>query len=727
MVLPSSGPQFLVLATSVPLQQHAAVDRHQKVHLDLHLAEVPLHPLISVMSGSPPGEGVKHTMPTEVIETAVEQPNRQDTDLTSNSPRWARPALAVITLVATASYAWHLFDRGFTPYYSMVVRAMSTSWRAFFYGALDPAAATTTMDKLPGFLWPQALSARIFGFHAWALILPGIVEGLITLLVLHALVRRWAGPIPAIAAAGIFALTPITASLFGLSGDDGTLIMCLVLAAYACQRAIESGRLNWLLLAGGWVGVGFQVKMAQAWVVLPAFALAYLVAAPLRNRTKWAQLSLAGLLTLVVSCSWTLAVWLIPAGDRPYIDGTTNNDPFSMVFVYNGLARFGGLIADPTKLGSAPTTGGKIASLMTMGGGGAEGPGKLFSTTYASQIGWLYVLAAVSLVAGLWWRPRLRAGYLMFGGWLLITMLAFSAGAVAHTNYMAALAPPLAAICGAGVVQLVEMYRAGRQGWWLLPATVAVSTAWADYLISQYLSFQPWLLLVVTALGVAAVLVLISRRLPKFGVIAAVTAMLLAPATWAASVVDLRYAGTPLNAEAGPAQSDAQVARLRGADDMALLAELLASGANGDDQRFVLAALLGATDQLTPYQQALQGYLAAHRNGAKFLFATDLWTQASPYLLAKGDEVLTLGGFSQDTPYPTLPMFQRMVSSGQVRYVMFGSAEVSTKSEKQAAVDQINQWVRSTCHAVPESDYLGSAPATKQDELTAMHVFECTA
>ena len=53
---------------------------------------------------------------------------------------------------------------------------MSESWHDFIFGAFDPAG-TVTVDKLPGALWMQALSLRVFGFHIWALVLPQVIEG----------------------------------------------------------------------------------------------------------------------------------------------------------------------------------------------------------------------------------------------------------------------------------------------------------------------------------------------------------------------------------------------------------------------------------------------------------------------------------------------------------------------------------------------------------------------
>ncbi len=269
----------------------------------------------------------------------------------TGQPGWARPALLGIAALAAALYAWNITQAGLAPFYSVAVKSMSESWKAFFYGALDPNA-TVTIDKLAGSFLPQALSARIFGFHAWSVALPQVIEGVIAVLAMYRVVRRWAGAVPGLLAAAIFTLTPIAASMFGHSMEDGALTMCLVLAADAYQRAVSEGRLRSLLMAGVWVGLGFQAKMLQAWMVLPALAVGYLVAAPAPLRRRLAHLGAAAVVMLAVSLSWIALYTFTPAADRPYVDGSTNNSAIAMVFGYNGVERFG--ISFPGAVTSGP-------------------------------------------------------------------------------------------------------------------------------------------------------------------------------------------------------------------------------------------------------------------------------------------------------------------------------------------------------------------------------------
>ena len=504
-------------------------------------------------------------------------------------PPWARPALLAIAAVAALLYAWNIEQAGLAPFYSVAVKSMPVSWKAFIFGAFDPKA-TITIDKLAGSFLPQALSARIFGYSAWSLALPQVIEGVVSVLVMYRVVRRWAGVMPGLAAAGIFTLTPIAASMFGHSMEDGALTLCLILAADAYQRAVMEARLRSLVWAGVWVGIGFQAKMLEAWMVLPAFAVAYLVAAPAGLGRRLWQLGVAGVVMLAVSLSWIALYTFTPAADRPWVDGSTNNSAVAMVFGYNGLERFG--ISFPGAVTSGPgvTSGGAIGVLRFAGGGGsagADGGGsagaggggssfgtgwtKLLGSGYGPEIGWLYPLAVLALVCGLFWTRRakhsdqVRAGFVMWGVWLLTVGLVFSKmSVIPHTAYLAALAAlaaPLAALSAAAIVMFWRAYRVAGWRGWMLPCAVAVQLAWTLFLWRDYGGFLPWARDAVVVVGLIAVVVLVAARVSRraqarlatAGLAAAVAAVLAAPGAWAASVLDTTYGGTSLNASAGPA------------------------------------------------------------------------------------------------------------------------------------------------------------------------------
>jgi 4-amino-4-deoxy-L-arabinose transferase-like glycosyltransferase len=470
----------------------------------------------------------------------------------TDQPGWARPGLIAVAALAALIFTWGAFHTAVNNFYAADARSMSMSWKNLLYGAFDPAGSVT-IDKLWGFLWPQAVSIKIFGYHAWSLALPEAVEGVISVLVLYRLTRRWIGRSDvALLAAGLFTLTPIVAATFGHSGlEDNALTMCLILATDAFQRAVNRGRLRSLALCGFWVGMAFQTKMVQAWTVVPVFALVYLVCAPHPLLKRIWHTAVFGAVTAVASLWLMVIVTLTPAADRPFIDGSNGtNSIFNMVFVYNFTSRFGSLSSSGSS-GGAP--------------GGSDW-GKLFEASFGSQIGWLYPVAVVALVFGLikTWRARradgVRAGYLMWGGTLGITALAFSAGTIPHSQYMTVLAPGLAALSAAGIVGLLQAFRDSERIGWLLIVSIAGTVAWATKLSYENTVFLSWLPPLVIALGIASILLLLAYRVRRIGKVLAVgivlgtTAMVATPAAWALSTFDTSagYNGTSINAAAGP-------------------------------------------------------------------------------------------------------------------------------------------------------------------------------
>jgi 4-amino-4-deoxy-L-arabinose transferase-like glycosyltransferase len=311
--------------------------------------------------------------------------------VTGAGPALARRcALLLIAALAGLSYAWALTSDVLEPYYAAAVRSMSMSWHNFIYGAFDPAG-TVTLDKLPGAFWVQALAVRAFGFHTWVIVAPQAIEGVLTVLVLYRAVQRLAGPAAGLIAAGIVAVSPATVALNRDNISDSLMILFLVLAADAVSAALASGSQGRLVLAAVWTGLAFQAKMIEAWLVLPAFGLVYLVSAPGTAARRVRRLAVAGVVAGLVSLSWMTVVSLMPAAHRPYIDGSHDNSAYQQVFVYNGFGRFG----DHTPL---QLLAGQSLGLGTVPHTPATGPGRLLRGDLGRDTGWL--LPAALAAAG---------------------------------------------------------------------------------------------------------------------------------------------------------------------------------------------------------------------------------------------------------------------------------------------------------------------------------------
>jgi hypothetical protein len=183
-------------------------------------------------------------------------------------------------------------------YYSAAVQAGSQSWKAWFFGSFD-SSSFISVDKSPASLWVMGLSARLFGVNAWSILVPQALEGIAAVALLYAAIRRWFGPVAALMAGAVLALSPAAALMFRFNNPDALLVLFLVAGAYSLTRALESGSTKWLLLAFSFVGFGFLAKMLQALLVVPAFGAVYLFAGPPMLGKRVRQLALGAVAMLV--------------------------------------------------------------------------------------------------------------------------------------------------------------------------------------------------------------------------------------------------------------------------------------------------------------------------------------------------------------------------------------------------------------------------------------------
>ncbi len=608
----------------------------------------------------------------EIPRTAVRQadpPVRVSPPAPPLAPRTRRPTgpqliTAAIGLLAAVLYTWGLSRNGMAnSYYAAAVRAGSTSWKAFFFGSIDPGSFIT-VDKPPAALWVMDLSARLFGFSAWSMLLPQAAAGVASVLILHRLVRKWAGDAAAHLAALALALSPVALLMFRFNNPDAFLTLLCLGAAWAMWSALETGRTRFLLLCGVLLGVAFDTKMLQAFLVLPALALVYLWAGPPRLRKRLAQLLGAGVALFVAAGWWVAVVALWPAADRPYIGSTTNNSILSLVFGYNGFARILGTS------GGGPGGGGGGGGT---GFGGTPGIWRLFNTSLGGEIAWLLPLATIGLITGLWLTrrgertDRGRAGWLLWGGWFVVCAAVFSLSkGIFHPYYAIQLAPGVAALAGAGAMAL---WHAGRRSsWlsWLLPVAVLVTAGVAVGLLGRTPSYHPWLrpaisvAAVVAAVGLFAAFHLYRRLLLAVAAGVAVCSLLAGPSAYALTTISQPASGSiPVS---GPS-----------------------SGGGG--------GFGGGQGGSSNANAALISYLEAHRNGAEYLVAAFTSNASDSIIIASGQPVITIGGFNGADPAPTLAQFEKLVAEGKVRYALVDNSGGGGGGAPGGGGNAISQWV----------------------------------
>ena len=645
---------------------------------------------------------------------------------------WVRPAFIGVIALAAILYVWNLTVSGYAnTYYAMAAQAASQSWSAWFFGSLD-AANFITVDKPPLATMLLGLSVRLLGLNSWSILLPQALLGVATVALLFALVRRALGPAAAVIAALAAALTPAAVLMFRYDNPDALLTFLFMASAGAIQRALIDGRTRWLLLAALFVGLAFNTKFLQAYLVVPALGLAYFVAGPPRLRKRVGQLAVFGVASIAASAWWVAVMEWLPASARPYVGGSDTNSALELLLGYDGLGRIFGLSGGP---------GGGAG-----GFGGEPGIFRLFNAEFGGQVSWLLPLAAAGLVLGLWARrhaPRTdlaRSAYLLWGTWLAVHAIVFSLmSGIVHPYYTVAMAPAISALAGGGLVELWRLRGRFAWGGLLFGAAVLGTAAWGVALLWRTPEFVPGLGATAMALAVVAAVALAVpalRRSPRvslsFGAVAMV-ALLVGPAAYAADTIGTAYSGG--DPSAGPSVPGARVGPggpgLDGGDapgppgqgptGFPVPPPGTTGGANRTGGRPAApgaagspgaAGAPGATagigdgGERVNVDQALLDYLIANRAGATWLVAANGSGEAAGLQLASGIPVMAMGGFSGGDPAPTAQQLASLVDSGQLRFVLLGGRGAPGRGGPGfggaggGSGTSVNSWVMADCTLV---------------------------
>ena len=601
----------------------------------------------------------------------------------ARDPRWARPAL--IALLAATAVCWlvGLSRNGWAnAFYSAAVQAGTRSWKAALFGSFD-AGNSITVDKPPAALWPMELSARVFGVNSWSFLVPQVLLGVASVALLYVVVKKPFGPVAGLLAGLLLAVTPVATLMFRYNNPDALLMFVMIAAAWALLRALGDGRTRWLLLCGALLGLGFLTKQLQVMLVVPALALTYLLAGPGRWPARSAQL-LAGLAAMVVAAGWwVLLVSAVPAADRPYVGGSTDNSFLNLTVGYNGLSRLTG-----HRSGSSPVPSGQPGYPSTGHGfsfGSHAGPLRLFTGESAAQNLLAFARCAdlrgggpAVAAQGAAHRRPTRA--LRAVGRLAADRRRGTQRHVGDVSRLlhVVLAPAAAALVGAGVTELWARRRTTGTG--LLSAAIAALTAvWSWTLLGRTPQFAPPLRGVILLAGLAAAVGLLiglhrSRsRLAVAGAAVAAAAALAGPLAYSAQTVATAHTGGMVIA--GPRITDNPTAA---ADHSPWVGQPSVTEA----MTRLLAAAAGAYTWV------------AAANGAN---------AAAGYQLATGDPVMPIGGFSARDPSPTLGQFQRDVADKHIHYYIESRRPDTTGAHGEGSsqqpptatqADAIANWVK---------------------------------
>lgn len=381
----------------------------------------------------------------------------------ARNPSWHNnPHLICLGGIVALSFFMNFYLIGNTgfgnAYYAAAIRSMTQSFHNFFFVSFDPAGVVS-VDKPPVGMWVQAIFALIFGYHGWAMLLPQALAGAGSSLLMYILTTKYFGRLAGLVAALAFALTPAAVVASRNNTMDMQLVFVLLAATWYLFKAIEKEKWRFLFAAAVLIGVGFNVKMLQAYLILPAAAVTYLIFSQEKISRRIIGSIISLVIVLAVSLSWVLAVDFTPAENRPYVGSSTDNTVMELIIGHNGLERLygrggsnsranssrtrvtpdDGQLSDgntkktriddtnggqsskninvsknksmpQTRGGSnlgANTAGGRnngTASARSGGGGagnniGTAGPLRLWSSNLYGQISWLLVFAMIGILA----------------------------------------------------------------------------------------------------------------------------------------------------------------------------------------------------------------------------------------------------------------------------------------------------------------------------------------
>jgi 4-amino-4-deoxy-L-arabinose transferase-like glycosyltransferase len=368
-------------------------------------------------------------------------------------------------------------------------------------------------------------------------------------------------------------------------------------------------------------------------------------------------------------------VALVPAHDRPYVDGSCNNSVFSQVFLYNGADRLSGKVLEQPGCSPPPAA---TTTTSTVGGAPTvalnKGPARYLAGELGRDAAWLFIPAMVALVGILIARRRRprtdpwRAAAVLWGSWLVLTWAFFADSQFLNAYYLAALAPPMAALCGLGLVLGWRIWRAnpsGRVVPALFGATVLGGVAEALSLVPHSAGVWPWVLattIALTGLAAACLTVCLRRTPPGWAATAALAlgaAALLVGAAWAS--------GTAVANGLGPFDSPYQ-------------SQALTSSEQAGWQHDVAAwPALAAHAANVPKGRSIE---TAETSG-----------EVSQDVLATGREYLPVGGFSGQVPATPLKQFVRDVHDGRIIDVLVAVRPPTRNPDMR--------WVLSHCSPAP--------------------------
>lgn len=547
--------------------------------------------------------------------------------------------LIVLALLTAIIYIVGITNSGIAnSYYSAAIQAGTQSWQAFYFGASDPLGFIS-IDKPPLGIWPSIVSARLFGFSSFSVLLPHALAGIASVVFVYLVVRRYFAWTVAFTAGLLMMATPAAVLMFRYNNPDSFLTLFMIASLYAFLRLIESKRHGsiWAIVAGLLLGLAFMTKGLQ---IIPLAALYFcfyvyhIYSAKIQARVFAKRIAGALGAFIVVSLTWPLSVALTPTDSRPYVGSTDDDNIWSLLFGYNGIGRLAGAESS------------SAAGLnQGVGFGGEAGLLRMFNSDFGPNIGWFlgaaFVLSVAILIGRQMIAKRQRSLVFLSAGWLVIYVGVFSfmQGTI-HPHYAVVLAPPIAILIAVGFRFAWSWYMERRDRYkFVLPATIFTASASCAIMLSYYetiLSGYGVYFLLAGLLSSSVLLVGLYRHVPR-------------AITMSCTVVGCLTVLVP-NSE------------------YAVLAHTM--------PHYGMYASAAPTQQFNPFwpvDDRMRDFLMQKGNTSTWVVGSQSSGPVAALQLATSRPALAVGGFNGSDPAISLQDFKNLAQKGEIRFFLISS------------------------------------------------------
>lgn len=611
-------------------------------------------------------------------------------------------------LILLLSFILNFFNLGIegygNTYYAAGVKSMLMNFKNFFFVSFDPSGFVT-IDKPPIGFWLQSISAKIFGFSGFSIILPQALSGVLSVFLLYYIVKNYFGNTKGLICALCLAITPIFVAASRNNTIDNDLVLCLLLSVLFIIKSIKNNKLKYLILSFVFIGLGFNVKMSEAYLILPALYLSYFVSSSLTLRKKILNLSCATLVLVIVSLSWAFAVDAVPAKDRPFVGSSTNNTVTELILGHNGFDRvkFSKIFKKPSHRVIKKQTAYNTKNIHSNNKNTASGLGNeaipsltrlIGNNNISDQIGFFIPMAILGILASVLKETLAKSlndekkmSLILFSTWFLteFVFFSFTKGSF-HTYYLTTMAPPIAALTGIGLIDMLSFYKNKDKKAMLLPISIIITAAIQMSILyhnhTKSKAYLPIIVITGSICFVFSILVMINNfneKQNKYFATMAFIGLLVTPFIWSCSPIFLNMnSGSP-------------------------------------------SAGLELSHNPHPFKNKISAnpnsklaiYLEKSQKKEKYLVCVPSATvYASSLILETGKPVMTFGGFSGNDNIISLNNFKKEVLSGKIKYAILPTQNkrLPSKHNKNSAI--VN-WIKKNGNVVPNYKWENSKNASK--------------